>query len=67
MINHGESCNHCGGQLSEPKPIGAGPRKGQTQVVCTKCGHITYQPSDPAPKGLAVEVGDVGKMESPLQ
>lgn len=42
MSNQREKCKHCGAPVSEPKPISTGPRKGQTQVVCTQCGHIEY-------------------------
>lgn len=42
MNNHSKSCAHCGARVSEPKPIITGPRKGQTQTVCTKCGHANY-------------------------
>jgi rRNA maturation protein Nop10 len=42
MISHGEKCSHCGGHLSDPKPVKDGPRKGQTQKICSKCGHIKY-------------------------
>lgn len=42
MNNRGKICKHCGGPVSEPKPINTGPRKGQTLVACTKCGHIDY-------------------------
>ena len=42
MNNQKNTCKHCGAAVSEPKPIGTGPRKGQTQEVCTKCGHANY-------------------------
>ena len=50
MLNHGEKCTHCNGHLSEAKPVLMGPRKGQTQKICTKCGHIKYEgaPTQPA-------------------
>jgi RNase P subunit RPR2 len=50
MINHGEKCKHCDGPLTEPKPVSEGPRKGQTQAVCSKCGHINYLSASPQPK-----------------
>ena len=53
MNNHGNICRHCGASMSEPKPIRTGPRKGQTQAVCTKCGHADY---------LAASVGTVLEM-----
>lgn len=45
MSNHRENCKHCGGPVSEPKPVNSGPRKGQDQTICTKCGHINYVPA----------------------
>lgn len=42
MSNHREKCKHCGGQVSEPKPVNTGQRKGQNQVICTRCGHVEY-------------------------
>ena len=52
MISHGKQCTHCGGNMSLPKPVVTGPRKGQTQSICAKCGHIDYraeaQPANPA-------------------
>ena len=47
MSNHGKTCKHCGASMSEPKPVNTGPRKGQTQTVCTKCGHVDYLASSP--------------------
>ena len=43
MINHGERCTHCGGNLSDARPVTMGPRKGQMQRICSKCGHIKYE------------------------
>jgi hypothetical protein len=40
--HHGDKCGHCNGNLSEPKPVISGPRKGQMQRICGKCGHIKY-------------------------
>jgi hypothetical protein len=54
MINHGEKCSHCNGHVSEPKPVLAGPRKGQMQAICTKCGHIHYQQTAPLQGGAGV-------------
>ena len=42
MINHGAKCTHCGGLMSEAKPLLEGPRKGSARQICTKCGHIHY-------------------------
>ncbi len=42
MSNHSKICKHCSAAMSEPKPVITGPRKGQTQAVCTKCGHADY-------------------------
>ena len=42
MIFHGEKCRHCGANMTEPKPVLEGPRKGQTRTICVKCGHIDY-------------------------
>ncbi len=53
MNNHGKICKHCGASMSGPKPISTGPRKGQTQTVCTKCGHTDY---------LAASLGAVNEM-----
>jgi len=47
MNNNENRCNHCGARVSEPKPINTGPRKGQTQTVCTKCGHSNCLPANP--------------------
>ena len=58
MSNHKEKCKHCDGVLSEPKPVSAGPRKGQTQTVCTKCGHINYLPASPQPMVEALASGN---------
>jgi len=49
MNNHGRTCKHCGASMSDPKPIYTGPRKGQTQIVCTKCGHVDYLAVSPHP------------------
>ena len=43
MIFHGAKCRHCGSNMTEPKPITEGPRKGGTRTICIKCGHIEYQ------------------------
>ena len=48
-----KTCKHCGESMSEPKPISTGPRKGQTQTVCTKCGHIDYLAAIP---GTVIEM-----------
>jgi len=32
--------------MSEPKVVIDGPRKGHTQKICTKCGHIHHMPPD---------------------
>lgn len=40
---HGEKCRHCGANMTEPKPITDGPRKGGMRTICTRCGHIEYQ------------------------
>ena len=42
MIFHGEKCRHCGANMTQPKPVLEGPRKGQTRTICVKCGHIDY-------------------------
>lgn len=43
MLFHGETCRHCGANMSEPKPVPEGPRKGQTRTICVRCGHMEYQ------------------------
>lgn len=53
MLNHGEKCTHCGGLLSETKQVLDGPRRGQTQRVCTKCGHIKYMGASAQPQAQA--------------
>ena len=42
MLFHGERCRHCGGNMSQPKPITAGPKSGGSRTICMKCGHIEY-------------------------
>jgi len=44
MISHGKKCPHCGGNMSLPKPVTDGPKKGQTRIFCVKCGHLEFQP-----------------------
>ena len=58
MSNHREKCKHCGGQVSEPKPVNTGPRKGLDQVICTQCGHIDYVPPCSLPMAGAFASGD---------
>jgi hypothetical protein len=42
MLFHGEKCRHCRGNMSEPKPITEGSRKGGYRTICGNCGHIEY-------------------------
>jgi hypothetical protein len=60
MSNHDKTCNHCGGRVSEPKPIITGPRKGQTQSVCTKCGHANYLAASPGTVNAMVAGPGIG-------
>lgn len=46
MLFHGEKCRHCGGNMSSPKPITEGPKKGGFRTICGKCGHIEYHLAD---------------------
>jgi hypothetical protein len=50
-------CRHCGGHMTQPKPVTEGPKKGQMRIACFKCGHIEYiaadvpqQPRQPRPQ-----------------
>ena len=43
MLFHGEKCRHCRGNMTEPKLIPDGPRKGGYRTICVSCGHIEYQ------------------------
>jgi len=52
MINQGDKCTHCGGKMSEPKPVLSGPRKGHMQRICTKCNHIKYIAPAPQPQNV---------------
>ena len=45
MLFHGEKCRHCGSNMTEPKQVLEGPRKGQSRTICVKCGHIEYHGS----------------------
>lgn len=42
MISHGEKCSHCHANMSLPKLVTDGPKKGQYRTVCSQCGHIEY-------------------------
>ena len=42
MLFHGERCRHCGGNMSQPKLITDGPKRGGSRTICMKCGHIEY-------------------------
>ena len=65
MNNHGKICKHCSASMSEPKPISTGPRKGQTQAVCTKCGHADYLGASPG-AGIEMVAGhDIGNFLMP--
>ena len=37
-----EKCRHCGGKMTEQKPVTTGPRMGQMKSICLKCGHTEY-------------------------
>ncbi len=43
MIYHGEKCSHCRGNMTEPKLILDGPRKGGYRTICVNCGHFEYK------------------------
>ena len=43
MLFHGEKCRHCHGNMTEPKVITEGPRKGGYRTICVSCGHMEYQ------------------------
>ena len=51
MIFHGEKCRHCRGNMTEPRLITDGSRKGGYRTICANCGHVEYHnaPSVPAP------------------
>lgn len=58
MLFHGEKCRHCRSNMSAPKPITEGPRKGGYRTICVSCGHIEYHAgpapgADPAPTAPA--------------
>lgn len=42
MLANDNQCRHCGGRMTEPKPVPAGLRAGQTRRICLKCGHTEY-------------------------
>jgi len=42
MEEQERKCRHCGGKMTEPKPITEGVRAGQTKRICFKCGHTEY-------------------------
>ena len=44
MINHGEKCRHCRSNMSEPKTVADGPKKGWLRTYCISCGHIEMRP-----------------------
>ncbi len=43
MLYHGEKCRHCRGNMSQPKLITDGPRKGGYRTICINCGHFEYK------------------------
>lgn len=44
MLFHGEKCRHCRGNMSAPKPVIEGPKKGWSRTICFNCGHQEYHP-----------------------
>jgi hypothetical protein len=44
MVFHGEKCRHCRSNMSEPKLVNEGPKKGWTRTFCINCGHIEFHP-----------------------
>jgi hypothetical protein len=43
--------------MTAPKPITDGPRKGQTRIICVKCGYIDYR----QPQGAPVQAQPLGR------
>jgi hypothetical protein len=41
-FGHREKCRHCGGKMSEQKPVMEGPHHGQMRSICLKCGHAEF-------------------------
>ncbi len=44
MVFHGEKCRHCRGNMSEPKVVNEGPKRGMMRTYCISCGHIEHRP-----------------------
>lgn len=42
MVYHGEKCRHCRANMSEPKLVTDGPKKGTFRTYCINCGHIEF-------------------------
>ncbi len=37
-----EKCRHCGGRMTDQKPVTTGSHAGQAKAICLKCGHAEY-------------------------
>jgi hypothetical protein len=44
MVFHGAKCRHCRSNMSEPKLMEEGPKKGWYRSYCISCGHIEFEP-----------------------
>jgi len=42
LFVHREKCRHCGGKMTEQKPVTSGPQQGKMKSICLKCGHTEY-------------------------
>jgi hypothetical protein len=43
MVFHGAKCRHCRSNMSEPKLVTEGPKKGWYRTYCISCGHIEFE------------------------
>jgi len=43
MVYHGAKCRHCRANMSEPKLVTEGPKKGFYRTYCINCGHIEFE------------------------
>jgi NADH pyrophosphatase NudC (nudix superfamily) len=41
-LGHREKCRHCGGKMTEQRPVTEGRHQGGTKSICLKCGHTEY-------------------------
>jgi hypothetical protein len=42
MISHGIKCRHCHSNMSEPRLVQDGPKKGLMRTYCLQCGHLEH-------------------------